>query len=191
MLYNQYNKHRMEVVGNGFTTGPINDHHEKTGITYNETKGLTDQLLWEAMYQFVINPEMFTDVTDVYCEQREKFIYREMTMEGEVIRQHIYLDEIYKDIKFVRLDVDGKEIDEMIVKSLCVNPLRFECFKAKRTTREKIWWDTPKEHVKRNTDQVIKYALELYRHELNYNHKNERNRTFTTAKHLDVFSRFP
>lgn len=109
--------------------------------------------VWDAMVDKVFNTAKYLPVINVKTEKHPTHIYREMTIvspsakekfdEGQLYRQHIYLDKDNAEIRFVMLDKDETHVnkfhrDEKVLEYYTVN-----------NKGERQNWTAPRSYVHR------------------------------------------
>mmetsp|Transcript_11411 Transcript_11411/g.34431 ORF Transcript_11411/g.34431 Transcript_11411/m.34431 type:complete len:91 (-) Transcript_11411:33-305(-) len=65
-------------------------------------------------------------------------------LSGQVITQHIFVNEAAGEIRFVPLDAEGNEKEDEVVNALLREPLRIEYYMRHSRTKERVHWSAPK-----------------------------------------------
>ena len=79
------------------------------------------------------------------------------------MEEHVYIDRVAKEIRFVELMANGAEAETEVINALRREPLRIEYFVRRRDTHERLLWkDSPAAlHAEGEMERTIELACEL------------------------------
>mmetsp|Transcript_77644 Transcript_77644/g.214568 ORF Transcript_77644/g.214568 Transcript_77644/m.214568 type:complete len:177 (+) Transcript_77644:14-544(+) len=122
--------------------------------------------IWAAMCTKVWSPEDFLPVKDGECRSLgEATLWRRMTffgpgpLHGITVYEHIYMDEVKLEIRFVHLADDGQEGPTETVNALLLRPNRLEYYERDRATCRRVHWPAPQAVVMQSIERTVELAL--------------------------------
>jgi len=112
------------------------------GVRSEEVKGVSHDALWRSMMASIREPARFFPCSDVSILERQGFVQRTLTANGETYLENIYADEASCEIVYRKL-TNGAETDIERVLAVRTHPLQIEFHQRNTADGFRVQWDTP------------------------------------------------
>merc|ERR1719210_1565509 len=113
------------------------------GVRSEEVKGVSHDALWRSMMASIREPARFFPCSDVSILERQGFVQRTLTANGETYLENIYADEASCEIVYRKL-TNGAETDIERVVAVRTHPLQIEFHQRNKADGFRVQWDMPK-----------------------------------------------
>eukprot|EP01088_Endostelium_zonatum_P009293 TRINITY_DN2248_c0_g1_i1.p1 TRINITY_DN2248_c0_g1~~TRINITY_DN2248_c0_g1_i1.p1 ORF type:complete len:137 (+),score=41.25 TRINITY_DN2248_c0_g1_i1:136-546(+) len=123
------------------------------GVTVAIGKDVDQGKIWASMVDKIYHPDKFLPVSNVKSEDKDGYVYREMTARGEVIKENIYSNEVTGEIAFVDVG-NGETVYNVYHKSEGT----IEYWRSKSRGGERIFWEAPASAIRGAIQKTVDFA---------------------------------
>merc|ERR1719210_3273461 len=130
------------------------------GVRSEEVKGVSHDALWRSMMASIREPARFFPCSDVSILERQGFVQRTLTANGETYLENIYADEASCEIVYRKL-TNGAETDIERVVAVRTHPLQIEFHQRNTADGFRVQWDMPKSAPLAAVDTFVREAKRM------------------------------
>ena len=132
------------------------------GVAATIPEEITTKQVWQALTVKIKQPNLFLPATDIITRQSDdgNGTYREMSVGPARILENIYSDESLLEVKFIVTN-DIIEHVNIIHTDASTGERTLEFYKRHSQTRERVFWDVPKQGGLGAINKVLEYARTL------------------------------
>merc|ERR1712241_1181901 len=130
------------------------------GVRSEEVKGVSRDALWRSMMASIREPARFYPCSAVSILERQGFVQRTLTANGETYLENIYDDEESCEIVYREL-TNGAETDIERVVALRTHPLQIEFHQRNTADGFRVQWDMPRSAPLSAVDAFVREAKRM------------------------------
>merc|ERR1719270_2928964 len=130
------------------------------GVRSEEVKGVSHDALWRSIMASIREPARFYPCSVVSILERQGFVQRTLTANGETYLENIYADEASCEIVYRKL-FNGSETDTERVVALRTHPLQIEFHQRNTADGFRVQWDMPKSAPLGSVEAFVREAKRM------------------------------